>query len=95
MDKIRQIFFGRRYKQRLNVIKNLFAEIADNINVVDEDKIVEEFLFQIGRLQIAKDAADYLLNDIEGELQSKLQFEDISAFATKVEVRCPNEKDNP
>ena len=83
MDKIRQIFFGRRYKQRLNVIKNLFDEIADNINVVGEDKIVEEFLFQIGRLQVVKDEADNLLNDIEGELQSKLQFEGIVACEAK------------
>ena len=85
MDKIRQIFFGWMYRQRLNVIRNLIEEISDEADGVNGEKIVEELLYRIGKLKIAKDAAEKLLNDLEDELRSKLQFEDISACTTKAE----------
>ena len=80
-SKTRDKFFGRIYRQRLNVIRNLIEEISDEADGVDEEKIVEELLFHIGKLKIAKDAAASLLEDLEDNLRSKFQFED-------VETRC-------
>lgn len=80
-SKTRHKFFGSIYRQRLNVIRNLIEEISDEADGVDKEKIVEELLFHIGKLKIAKDAAASLLEDLEDELRSKFQFED-------VETRC-------
>ena len=87
-DTTRHKFFGRIYRQRLNVIRNLIEEIADEANGVDEEKIVEELLFHIGNLKIAQDAAKNLLEDLEDDLRSKFQFEDMG-------TQCAVRKETP
>ena len=85
MDKTRKRFYGQNYRQRLNVIRFLFEEIADSVNSRDEEKVVEAFLWEIGKIKVATDAAHDLLDDLEDELRSKFQFEEMEACS-------PNQK---
>ena len=80
-SKTRHKYFGTMYRQRLNTIKRLFDQMADDANARSDENVVEELLNDIGKLKIAKDAAASLLEDLENELRSKFQFED-------VETRC-------
>ena len=75
--KTRHMFFGTMYRQRLNTIKRLFDQMADDANARSDEKIVEELLTDIGKLKVAKDAAASLLEDLEDELRSKFQCEDM------------------
>ena len=76
-SKTRHKYFGTMYRQRLNTIKRLFDQMADDANARSDENVVEELLNDIGKLKIAKDAAASLLEDLEGELRSKFQFEDM------------------
>lgn len=74
--KARHIFFGTMYLQRINTIKRLFDQIADDANARSDEKIVETLLGDIGKLKVAKDAAASLLESLEDELRSKIQCEE-------------------
>jgi hypothetical protein len=74
--KTRKKVFGTMYRQRLNTIKRLFDQMADNANTKSDEHIVEELLFNIGNLKVAKDAAHGLLEDLEAELRDKTNLEE-------------------
>ena len=80
---IRKLFFGEIYFQRLLEINDLFSQIADDGKKVEPEQLVVCLIHNIGKLKIASQAADSLLNELEGELHSKYELSGTEKCAAK------------
>lgn len=78
-------FYGDMYFQRLLEIRNLFDQIANDCSVAKPEQLVVLLTNNIGKLKIASQAANVLLNDIESELYNKYKIPSTEQRAVKSE----------